>query len=101
MYNDNYITFPIDSITSLTAIPIEKNKRNGRKQELHLKLARGNKAILKEAGELTTEGRPSKKEVVTMWRKMNENGTIAECIAATGVSRSTAYKYWNGAEEND
>ena len=30
MYNDNYIRFPIDSITKLTAIPIEKNKRNFR-----------------------------------------------------------------------
>ena len=27
MFNDNYITFPIDSISELTAIPIEKNKR--------------------------------------------------------------------------
>ena len=101
MYNDNYITFPIDSITALTAIPIEKNKRNGRKQELHLKLARSNKAILKEAGELAAEGRPSKKDTVIMWRRMNENGTIAECIKETGVSRSTAYKYWNGAEEHE
>lgn len=101
MYNDNYITFPIDSITALTAIPIEKNKRNGRKQDLHLKLARSNKAILKEAGELVAEGRPSKKDTVIMWRRMNENGTIAECMEETGVSRSTAYKYWNGAEEHE
>ena len=28
MYNDNYITFPIDTITKLTDIHIEKNKRN-------------------------------------------------------------------------
>lgn len=101
MYNDNYITFPIDSITSLTAIPIEKNKRNGRKQSLHLKMARSNKAILKEAGELKPEGRPSKKEVVTMWRAMNTDGTIADCIRETGVSRSTVYKYWNGADNDE
>ena len=101
MFNENYITFPIDSITALTAIPIEKNKRNGRKQDLHLKLARSNKAILKEAGELVAERRPSKKDTVIMWRRMNENGTIAECMEETGVSRSTAYKYWNGAEEHE
>jgi hypothetical protein len=38
MFNDNYITFPIDSISTLTAIAIEKNKRNGRKQADHIKL---------------------------------------------------------------
>ena len=43
MFNDNYITFPIDSISALTAIHIEKNKRNHRKQPLHLKIARNTK----------------------------------------------------------
>ena len=95
MYNDNYIRFPIDSITALTAIPIEKNKRNGRKQALHLKLARSNKAILKEAGELKSDGRPSKRNIVIEWKKLNPGATINNCIIETGLSRSTVYKYWN------
>lgn len=94
MFNDNYITFPIDTITSLTAIPIEKNKRNGRKQALHLKLARSNKAILKEAGELEHEGRPSKRQEVLEWKLLHTNGTIKECIEETKLSKSTVYKYW-------
>ena len=94
MYNDNYITFPIDSISKITAIHIEKNKRNGRKRELHLKLARATKSILKEAGEMEKEGRPSKRNIVREWRLLNPNKTIKDCINETGVSRSTVYKYW-------
>ena len=95
MYNDNYITFPIDSIVSLTDIPIEKNKRNGRKQELHLKLARAHKAILKEAGELERDGRPSKENEVKQWRQLHPDGTKAQCIKDTGLSKPTVYKHWD------
>lgn len=94
MYNDNYMTFPIDTITTLTNLPIEKNKRNGRKQELHLRLARANKAILKEAGEMKKEGRPSKQSEIEEWQRLNTTGTKRECAAALGVSRATVYKYW-------
>lgn len=94
MFNDNYITFPIDSISKLTAIEIKKNKRNFRKQALHLKLARSNKAILKEAGEMKPEGRPSKRKEILEWRKRNPEGSIKECVNSLGVSISTAYKYW-------
>lgn len=101
MYNDSYITFPIDSIVSLTDIPIEKNKRNYRRQELHLEIARATKKVLKAAGELPTEGRPSKEKVIVEWRQLHPNGTKAECIAATGVSKPTVYKYWSAAAPAD
>lgn len=95
MYNDNYVTFPIDSITRLTAIPIEKNKRNFRKQELHLRMARSNKKILKEVGALKgPDGRPSKEVAVKEWRQRRPDGSIKECIEELGISKSTAYKYW-------
>lgn len=94
MYNDNYITFPIDSIVNLTDIPIEKNKRNYRRQELHLKLARANKAILKEEGEMKPEGRPTKEAEVKEWRRQHPDGSKAECVRETGISKPTVYKYW-------
>lgn len=95
MFNDNYITFPIDSIVNLTDIQIEKNKRNHRRQTLHLKLARANKAILKEAGEMKQEGRPTKAAAVKEWRQQHPNGTKAECIKETGISKPTVYKHWD------
>lgn len=94
MYNDDYITFPIDSIVALTNIPIKKNKRNGRNQKLHLKIARANKAILKEAGELKREGRPPKDKEVIEWQRLNPKGNKAQCIRETGISRATVSKYW-------
>lgn len=102
MYNDNYITFPINSISSLTAIHIEKNKRNHRKQTLHLRIARNTKAILKDAGELKADGRPKgsknkksdNKDHIEQWLLEHPDGTVKECIADTGISRATVYRYW-------
>ena len=106
MYNDNYITFPIDSISALTAIYIEKNKRNYRKQSLHLKIARNTKAILKEAGELKSDGRPKgsknknqkNKDIILKWRKDNPLKSVKECVSATGISSATVYRYWKDGE---
>lgn len=94
MYNDNYITFPIDSIVNLTDIPIEKNKRNYRTQATHLKIARATKLVLREVGEMKPEGRPSKEAIIREWRRQHPTGSKAECIAATGISKPTVYKHW-------
>lgn len=95
MYNDNYITFPIDTITQLTALPIEKNKRNGRKREAHLKYIINQKNFKKEMEEpINLGGRPTKEAIIREWRQQNPNGTKAECITDTKVSKPTVYKYW-------
>ena len=94
MYNDNYIRFPINSIVNLTDIPIEKNKRNYRKQEQHLKIARATKEILIADGENVKGGRPSKEHLVKSWRLQFPNGTKAECIKDLQLSKKTVYKYW-------
>lgn len=94
LYNDSYITFPIDSITELTQIRIEKNKRNGLPQKEHLELARERKASLKRLNRLKKEGRPSKENEVKMWRKENPEGTKSQCIKETGISKNTVYKHW-------
>ena len=98
LYNDNYITFPIDTITQLTALPIEKNKRNGRKREVHLEIIRSNKAILKKAGVLEKDGRPTKESEVIQWQQLNPDGKKADCIRQTGISKKTVYKYWREKE---
>lgn len=94
MFNDNYIRFPINSISSLTAIPIEKNKRNYRKQEQHLKIARATKQILIDDGENVKGGRKPKENIVKEWQRQNPRGKKAECIKQTGLSKPTVYKYW-------
>lgn len=95
----NCIRYSVNAITHRTGIAIEKNKRNGRKQDLHLRLARGNKAILREAGEMKREGRPSAQAKVERWRMMNPEGTKRECKDELGLSYPTIRKWWVNSEE--
>lgn len=95
-YTDSYITYPINTIVNRTGIPIEKNKRNGRKQEQHLQLARGIRALKGQMGEnVVGGGRPDKQKIVEEWRKNNPEGTPKDCIADTGISKNTVYRWWN------
>lgn len=94
-YDDRYMTYPINSISYLTDIPIEKNKRNYRKQVEHLKIARfvrdeinGNKDWQNK------EGRPTKDQIVKEYRRNNPNARKCDCIRDTGLSKMTVYKWW-------
>ena len=95
LFNDNYITFPIDTISKLTEIRIKKNKRNYRKQSLHLRMARSNLEILNEDNGKPLQGRKAKKDMVEEWQKDNPNGRKCDCIRDTGLSKPTVYKWWN------
>lgn len=95
MYNDSYIRFPINSISALTAIPIEKNKRNYRKQSDHVEYMNTIRRFKKNMGELDGKlGRPKLKNVVKEWQEQNPKGSKADCIRETGLSKPTVYKYW-------
>lgn len=100
MFLDSYITFPIDSIVSLTNIQIEKNKRNYRTQDVHLKMCRMNRNILVQEKLINGGGRKSKKDVIENWKQSNPNGTVIDCINDTGLSKSTCYKYWRQKQTN-
>lgn len=95
LYNDNYFTFPRDTISQLTDIEIKANKRNHRKQSLHLKIARNTLDILNEENGKALQGRPTKQKQVEEWQQAHPNGTITECSKQTGITRATIYKYWN------
>lgn len=99
-YTDSYITYPIDTIVWRTGIPIEKNKRNGRKRSDHVKLMNfvrdeinGNKDWRNK------EGRPDKSFMVAAWRAGNPEGTKAACIRETGLSKKTVYRWWSACDE--
>lgn len=64
----------------------------GRSQEEHLKRARAVRAI----ASYENVGAPTKEQIVRNWREENPEGTPKECIAATGISKNTVYKWWNG-----
>lgn len=96
LYDANFQTFPRRTIEALTAIQIPENKRNGRKQSQHLKIARMTQQIDDPSGSWRNKnGAPTKKEAVKKWRKKNPNGLKIDCHKETGISRVTINKWWN------
>jgi hypothetical protein len=99
MYNDSYITFPIDSIVNLTGIQITKNRRNYRTRQEHIKLMNFIRDEIKHNTDWRNKnGRPTKEKEVIEWRRLNPNGSKADCIRATGLDRKTVSKYWGAVE---
>lgn len=91
------ITYPVNSISNRSGIPIEKNKRNGLKQNQHLYMARRRKEDMKDIDlpMKAPEGRPDKEEIVLEWKKSHPEGKKADCIRDTGLSKPTVYRWWN------
>lgn len=98
-YDSAWMTYPIEKMSYRSDIPLIKNKRNGRKQSIHLEIARSIKKIIKE-NEGLIEGRPSKYDVVHKWKQEHPEGSKAACIRETGLSKPTVYKWWS-KEPND
>ena len=81
-------------IEKQTKVSIPPNKRNGRKQVTHLKIARSTLAIMNEDEGKTLQGRPEMSKIVEEWRKAHPDGRKADCIRETGLSKPTVYKWW-------
>ena len=94
-YNDSYITYPINTIIARTDIPIEKNKRNGRKQAMHLKIARSTLEIMNDDNGMALQGRKPKQAIVQEWKSSHVNGKKIDCERDTGLSRHTVLKWWS------
>nr|WP_278707498.1 hypothetical protein [Bacteroides intestinalis] len=97
MFNEDYVTFPRDDIARLSGMTMPVNKRNWRKQEQHLKLARGQLSILRELGEVKA-GRPqgsgTAQDRVFEWRQRHPEGRKIDCHRDTGLDPKTIRKWW-------
>ena len=101
-YDLRYATFPIKDIEKISGIPITRNKRNYRKQEVHLMGARAIQEINDRVNETNWRdgnGRKSSEQKVVEWRVANPDGKKADCIKETGLSKPTVYKWWNSVPE--
>lgn len=97
-YEDRWVTYPRAAIEYRTGITIPANKRNGQKQAEHLEEARAIRDIrAQRRGEAwdAHNGRKSKRNAVQIWKIENPQGTVADCVAATGISQATVYRHWN------
>lgn len=107
--NPAYVTFPINSIVHLTALPIKKSKRNGRTLEQHAKYMNGMRRLRRDVmGE--DEYANTKRPVGVKEKTMRKNGVDnkrnirryaathpkakqKEIAEACGVTRQTVAKY--------
>lgn len=98
-YDKRYCTFPITDIEKITGINLPRNKRNGRKQATHLKIARATLDIMNDEQGKVIQGRPSAERIVQEWQQRHPDGKKADCIRQTGLSKKTVYKWWLAVEE--
>lgn len=99
LYSENYITYSRKEAERVSGIPMPPNKRNGRKQAIHLERARAVQEIDYPDGAWRNKnGRPDVSKVVEEWRKLHPDGKKADCIRETGLSKPTVYKWWESTQ---
>lgn len=91
----------IDFISKKTGIALVPNKRNGRKQEVHIKTVNAMRKFRRDElgeDEYKNNGRPkgsgTAEEKVMEWRRQHPAERKIECHRDTGLSRVTIDKWW-------
>lgn len=98
-FTESYITYPIHTIVTRTGIPIEKNKRNGQRQEFHLEEARAIRDIRQSRSNTNwwdngnRAGAPTKKDLVQAYAQEHPKATQREIARELGVSPTTVNKW--------
>ena len=95
MYNEKAMVTPRERLQDWIGWEYKPIKRNGRKRPVHLQIARATRDILHPEGWQNTNGRPTKKEQIAAYRAENPEAKPKDCIAATGISKNTVYRWWN------
>lgn len=101
-YDENYCTWPIDTIETTTLFRIDRNRRNGRDKHTHLKRARILQLVDYPDGEWRNgNGRKPESEKVAAWRAENpESNNKSACARDTGLDRKTVRKWWDPQAES-
>ena len=94
------VTMTVEAAAALSGMEIKRAKRNGRTQDVHVKIMTGTRDILYPNGEWRKgNGRPrgsgTAQEVVQRWRQDNPEGSKKECKDATGLTYPTIRKWWD------
>lgn len=95
-YQENYVTYSRSEAERVSAIPMPASKRNGRKQEQHIKIMNAIREIEHPNGVWRNkDGRPQKSKIVEEWQRQHPDGKKIECERETGLSRHTVLKWWS------
>lgn len=89
-----YIKFPRKDIEKITAVMIPPNKRNGRKQDLHLRIARATCDVVHPGGAWRNKkGAPTKHDEIRKFAAEYPDANHSDIAKALGVSRTTVVKW--------
>lgn len=95
-YDEPSQSLGLKTVYRMTKIYIKPTKRNGRKQEDHLKRARKLQEADYPDGEWRYKGgAPTAQDKVWTYRAEHPEASVTEVANALGVSRTTVYKWWN------
>lgn len=105
-FSKEYYNFTISDIVKLTEVNIERNKRNYRKRNEHIRLMNfvreelnGNKDWRNKDGRPKGSGTAEQK--VQQYRAEHPEASVTEVARALQLSRTTVYKWWKGAGSED
>ena len=94
-FDTRYKTFPVKDLEKITGIQIPRNKRNGRKQAVHLGRIRAMQQFDDPEGEWRNKaGAPTAQKKVQDYRAAHPDSTVSEVARALNISRTTVYKWW-------
>ena len=99
-----YVRFPRKDIARLTDIDMQPNKRNGRKQELHLAGARAVQEINDRYNGTNWRegnGRKPKRDLIRAYAIDHPNMSNRQIAVALGVSRNTVNRWLNPGWESE
>ena len=110
-YADSYATFPRKDMESLSGVSMPPNKRNHRKQKVHLKIARSALQIMNDADGVVLQGRPRgttktntpKGDLIREYAAEHPDASHSAIAKALGVSRPTVIKWlkdWKPVSES-
>ncbi len=96
-YDKSYYCWTLSDVETTSGLNIPRNRRNGRKQEEHMKVMRAIQSVTNPKWR-ENNGRPANsgtcENKVKEWRELHPDGKKADCIRDTGLSKHTVYKWW-------
>lgn len=101
-YDLRYVTFPRKDIERITAIAIPPNKRNGRKQEQHIRIMNAIRDIEYPDGAWRNkDGAPTKQDLIQNYAYEHPGESQRAIAKALGVSPATVNKWLKGDWRRD
>lgn len=93
-----------ETISNLSGLEIKQQKRNGRKQTVHLATMRAIQSVLYPNGEWRYKGgAPTKKDLIFAYLEQHPKATIRQTAQDLGISKTTVQKWakiWRSEQGN-